>query len=66
VRTAADRRWALRQPIPFVAVLDELRTIEIGKDEIVMGSTHGRPLRPHHPHDGSASGERSTFAAGTI
>jgi uncharacterized protein DUF6152 len=24
------------EPIPFVAVLDELRTIEIGKDEIVM------------------------------
>jgi len=24
------------EPIPFLAVLDELRTIEIGKDEVVM------------------------------
>ncbi len=51
------------EPIPFLAVLDELRTIEIGKDEVVMrfDNTGDHVDRIVHM-TAAASGRRSTLA----
>ena len=39
------------EPIPFLAVLDEMRTIEIGKDEVVMHfDNSGDHVVAHDPY----------------
>ena len=55
------------EPTPFLAVLDELRTIEIGKDEVVMrfDNTGDHVVRTIHM-DREASGRRETLAPGAL